>query len=399
MEEQMNSTAAIAWRMAKEIDARCLWKFAFDFGVKGMLAVQRYKRRLKAGRPYPAFMVISVTSRCNLKCQGCWVTQDPEAELSVEQIEQVIAAGRSQGSSFFGILGGEPLLHEGLLDIFARHRNCYFQLFTNGTLLTDEVARKLRRLGNVTPLISVEGLESVSDTRRGGDQVYDRAMAALDTCRRHKLVTGVATSVCKSNYDDLVSDKFLDALVARGVHYMWYYIYRPVGVDPAPKLALDADQIAGLRRFMVDARMTTPLVVVDAYWDAEGEGICPAAVGLSYHVSPTGFVEPCPVIQLAKERIGPDLVSRVEQSEYLAGFRELCQSETRGCILLDNPGRLRHYAIAAGAEDSSGRHSVLDELAVMRPKPSHAMETPIPERNWFYRVAKRNFFFGFGAYG
>ena len=40
-------------------------------------------------------------------------------------------------------------------------------------------------------------------------------------------------------------------------------------------------QIAQLREFLVDARAWAPIVVVDAYWDAEGQAVCPAATGIS----------------------------------------------------------------------------------------------------------------------
>ena len=54
-----------------------------------------------------------------------------------------------------------------LLEFLAQHPDCYFQVFTNGQLITDDVAAELRRVGNVSPLISVEGTEIVSDERRG----------------------------------------------------------------------------------------------------------------------------------------------------------------------------------------------------------------------------------------
>ena len=71
------------------------------------------------------------------------------------------------GNVFFGIVGGEPFMHPHLLDMLAAHPDCYFQVFTNGQFITDEKAKRLRQLGNVTPLISVEGNEIVSDQRRG----------------------------------------------------------------------------------------------------------------------------------------------------------------------------------------------------------------------------------------
>jgi MoaA/NifB/PqqE/SkfB family radical SAM enzyme len=393
----------IAARMVRELSPKVLFKATYNLGWKGIRAVSRYEKRAKRGEHYPAFMVISLTNQCNLNCQGCWVHQsDPPQRIEPDVLERIIAASKSQGSYFFGLLGGEPLLYEGLFDVLARHPDCYFQLFTNGTLITDALAARMAKLGNITPLISVEGLEQVSDERRGGEAVFERTLDGIRHCVAHKLMTGVATSVCRSNMTDLVSREFLERLVELGVHYAWYYIYRPVGAKPCPQLCLSKAQILELRRFIVDARDWAPLMVVDAYWDHDGNAVCPAAMGISHHIGPTGFVEPCPIIQTAKDHIGDgsDLVDLVNASSFIPAFKRLAVADSRGCILLDDPTALRDLAVKAGAADSSGRDTVFDELAVMRPRPGHDMPgDEIPDRNWFYRFAKKNWFFGFGAYG
>lgn len=106
-----------------------------------------------------------------------------------------------------------------------RHPDCYFQVFTNGHFITDEVARRLRELGNVTPLISVEGNEIVSDERRGRSHVFNQTMEGLHNCLKHKVFTGVCTSLCQTNYD-LLSEEWVDRLIALGVFYCWFHIYR-----------------------------------------------------------------------------------------------------------------------------------------------------------------------------
>ena len=67
-------------------------------------------------------------------------------------------------------------MHPELLDILERHPDCYFQIFTNGQFITDAIAAKLRALGNVTPLVSIEGTEIVSDERRGQAKVLTRTL-------------------------------------------------------------------------------------------------------------------------------------------------------------------------------------------------------------------------------
>lgn len=393
----------LAKRLFLETDLRLLFKFVYGFGWKGMRAVQRFEKRRKKGDNFPAFMIMSITDQCNLHCQGCWVSQmTPARELSIERMESVIAASRKKGSYFFGILGGEPLLHPQVFDIMERHPDCYFQLFTNGTLLTDEIAAKMRSLGNVTPLISIEGNDIVSDERRGDDDVYKRTLSGLDACRKNRLITGVATSVCRSNIDDLVSREFLDEVIKQGVHYLWYYIYRPVGENPSPELALTEDQILRLRRFIVDQRSRVPLIIVDAYWDHDGNALCPGATGISHHVSPSGDIEFCPPIQFACENLSEkaDVAELISGSEFLDKFRLLCSETTRGCILLEEPDLLRKFLEQKNARDTSGRGTAFDEIGAMRKCPGHSMPgREIREKHWAYRFAKKHWFFGFGAYG
>jgi MoaA/NifB/PqqE/SkfB family radical SAM enzyme len=393
----------VPWRMITEVNPRLLRNFLYTFGWKGMRAVQRFERRKKKGQHFPAFMFISVTNRCNLSCQGCWVTPtQPPQDMDLETLDALVAECGRHGSHFFGILGGEPLLHKGLFDFFERHPDSYFLLFTNGSFLDDDAAAALARAGNVTPLISIEGLEEVSDVRRGGKQVYSKALAALEACRKHRLVTGVATSVCRSNQADLASGEFVRRVADMGAHYLWYYIYRPVGPQPTPELALDADEIHALRRFIVDIRQTAPLAVVDAYWDHQGKALCPAVTGIAHHVGPSGAIEVCPPIQFACDTLasGKDLAVLIEDSAFLKAFRTTMAEQTRGCILLDDPAALHDFMQAQNAQDSSGRGTAYDELAAMTPRASHHQPgKEIPERSWAYRLAKKFWFFGFGAYG
>lgn len=393
----------LAQRLLTEPAPRLVAKFAWTVGWHGMRSIGRFQRQAAAGTAFPPFLFFSITNNCNLSCQGCWVTPTkPPRELTPEVLDHLIDACRREGCRFFGILGGEPLLHRGLLDVIARHRDCYFQIFTNGTLLTEETVRRFRELGNVTPLISVEGLERVSDERRGGTDVFKRAMAGLDLCRRYRLITGVATSVCKSNVAELATEKFARELIRRGVHYLWYYIYRPVGANPAPELALSADEIHALREFIVDLRCRVPLAVIDAYWDDQGRALCPAAVGISHHISPGGDIEPCPALQFARDHIGDgrDLARTLRSSQFLEHFREFARTTSRGCVIMENPDLLFDFLTAEQARDSSGRNTGFAELAARRPLPGHFQPgREIPERHWLYRFAKKHWFFGFGAYG
>ena len=390
-------------RIMRQVDFRLLWKIAYNLGWKGMRTVAKHKKRLKKGELFPAFLMISLTDNCNLNCQGCWVSIDNKSKgMDVDTLNNVIESGKKKGSYFFGLLGGEPLMYPHLFEVMEKHSDCYFQLFTNGTLLSDEYAQRMRQLGNVSPLISVEGLKDVSDVRRGANDVYGRTMKGIEASVKSKLFTGVATSVCKSNFKELVSEDFINACIAKGVHYLWYYIYRPVGARPTTDLALSEEEILELRQFMVDIRVKAPLMIIDTYWDGEGKALCPGAIGLSHHINPFGDIEFCPPIQFAKENIGngENLDSVIENSDFLRKMRIEITNRTQGCILLDDPEYLTSILKDSGAYDSSNRNAGFKELSQMRVCAGHHMPgKEIPEKSFVYRFAKKYSFFGFGAYG
>jgi MoaA/NifB/PqqE/SkfB family radical SAM enzyme len=390
-----------AKRMMTETDPLVMAKFAYNFGYKGMRSVELYKKRLKRGEHFPPFLFISVISSCNLRCQGCWVdVEAPGKRISLEDMNRVIQDAKEHGNSYFGILGGEPFMHPELLEVFAAHRDCYFQVFTNGQMITDAVARELRRLGNVSPLISIEGNEIVSDERRGQLNVYSRTLAGLENCRRNKLIIGVATSVCQTNIE-LVSEDWLRKLISLGVHYAWFHTYRVVGPKPNPQLALTREQVLKVRRFIVHMRAKLPIAIVDAYWDDKGEALCPMATGVSHHISPYGDIEPCPIIQFAKETIHdrPSLYETMNNSAFLRDFRETAAGATRGCVMLERPDLVAGLVEKYGARDTTQRQNALPELLALTPRTSqHDPGNEIPEEHWMYRFAKKHWFFGFGAY-
>ena len=139
----------LAKRLLLETDKRLLWKLAWNFGVKGIRSVQRHKSRLNRGEFFPPFLYISVINSCNLRCQGCWVdVAAKQARIEPAAMNRLIGEAKAMGNSFFGILGGEPFIHPQLLDLFAAHPDCYFQVFTNGQFITEKIAKRLPRRSN-----------------------------------------------------------------------------------------------------------------------------------------------------------------------------------------------------------------------------------------------------------
>jgi MoaA/NifB/PqqE/SkfB family radical SAM enzyme len=292
-------------------------------------------------------------------------------------------------------------MHPELFDFLRAHPDCYFQVFTNGQMITEKAAATLRQLGNATPLVSVEGTETVSNERRGGKDVLNRTLRGLQNCLDAKLLTGVATSLCKTNIDDLLTESWLQKLINMGVHYTWYHTYRPVGPKISEELALSPDQITRVRRFVVEQRARMPIAIVDAYYDHNGKALCPMATGISHHIGPTGGIEPCPIIQFATDsvRTDRDLYDVFNQSAFLKDFRETAARHTRGCIVLERPDLMKDLVSRHSAKDTTIRQTAMNEVSGMKSRTSQwREEEEIPEQHWMYKIAKRFFYHDFGVY-
>ncbi len=392
----------MAKRVIWETDKRLLWKLAWNMGWKGMRSVQKHKRRLKRGEYFPPFLYVSIINSCNLRCQGCWVDVAAKQEtLDLAAMNKLINEAKAMGNVFFGIVGGEPFMHPELFEILESHPDCYFQIFTNGQFITDEKAKRLRKLGNVTPLISVEGSEIVSDERRGRADVLSKTLEGVQNCLNNKVMTGVCTSLCQTNFEDLLTEKWVDRLIEMGVMYTWFHIYRPMGPDSNPQLCLSPEQQLKARQFVVEMRAKKPIVIIDAYFDGEGQALCPAATGITNHINPWGDIEPCPIVQFATDNIHDESKTLAEKfnSPYLNDFRKLAQETTRGCIVLERPDLLKTLVETHQAKDATVRKTALAELDALTIRTSqYNPGHEIPEKNIFYRLAKRYWFSDFGVY-
>ena len=137
--------------------------------------------------------------------------------------------------------------------------------------------------------------------------------------------------------------------------------------------------------------------------DEKGNALCPGAIGMSHHISPSGAVEFCPPLQMAVDFINEDASNLTEifnNSEFLANMRMVTSKLSRGCILMENPEVMVKFLEQYKALETTSRATVLDEFKRMNIVAGHNMEgREIPEKNKIYRFIKKHYFFGFGAYG
>ncbi len=131
----------------------------------------RNRAEAELGFRPPFIMILSPTYKCNLRCKGCYTLgYGRQAELPLEVVDRLLTECEALGIYFVTILGGEPMVYPHLFTILQRHPDIFFQVYTNGTLMTREKARRFAELGNTAVVISIEG--GKPKPTPGGERAY-----------------------------------------------------------------------------------------------------------------------------------------------------------------------------------------------------------------------------------
>jgi MoaA/NifB/PqqE/SkfB family radical SAM enzyme len=187
------------------------------------------------GTAPPAFLVISPGKSCNLACNGCYANSDSrEIKLDWDITSKLIEdAKKLWGIKLVTFSGGEPLLYRSngrsILDIVEAHNDLLFLMFTNGTLINEEIADRLRKMGNLTVAISVEGMEQTTDRHRGKG-IFQAVLNSMEQMRRAGVPFGISVTVNANNIDEVSSEEFLDFFFQQqNIFYAFYFQYLPIG--------------------------------------------------------------------------------------------------------------------------------------------------------------------------
>lgn len=269
----------------------------------------------------PTTYVISPTMRCNLRCKGCYAAcYDKKDELEFEVIDRVVKEGKDLGIYNVYISGGEPFLREDMLDIYRRHNDVFFQVFTNGTLIDASLSRELARLGNVVPLISLEGFEEETDSWRGRG-TFQKIMAAMDNLRENGVPFGCSIVVTRFNIDTILSDEFNDMLVEKGCLLGWQFLYSPVGHPPSLELMPTPEQRLRMKRRGAEHIRTNKKIFMVDNHDIIYTNGCYAGGRHFFHINSRGDVEPCVFIPFAVDNVHEKSLREVLESPFLKAFR------------------------------------------------------------------------------
>lgn len=184
--------------------------------------------------PPPRLIFWETTAACNLRCIHCrrvtladqLTPQDLSTQEAFDMIDEIAAVGRP----VFVLSGGEPLFRPDIYEIarYATDAGLPVALATNGTLIDDTVAEKIKASGVKRVSISFDGVDAEThDAFRGLVGSFEAAIRGFKALRRVGLPVQINTTVANHNKAQLESMRqFAKDLDAVGLHL---FLLVPVG--------------------------------------------------------------------------------------------------------------------------------------------------------------------------
>ena len=348
-------------RILNEVDPHVIKMSALDYGFEAAFCGKKEinEMRVKHQCNIPWLILMDPTSACNLHCTGCWAAEyGNRLNLSFEDMDRIVTQGKELGNYLYFFTGGEPLVRkDDIIRLCEKHDDCGFHAFTNGTLIDEKFCQEMKRVGNFSVAISLEGFDEVNDLRRGKG-VFDKVMHAMDLMKQYGLIFGTSICYTSKNYKVVTSDEFLDMIIEKGARFSWYFHYMPVGNDASTELLLDPDQREYMYHRIREIRAMKggkPIFAFDFQNDGEYVGGCIAG-GRNYcHINPNGDVEPCVFIHYSGANIKEvDLLTALKQPLFMAyrANQPFNCNHLKPCPMLENPEILQRMVHETGAHST-----------------------------------------------
>lgn len=346
----------------------------------GLRLARSYKRSeslrkvaLEDGVKVPPFLILSITSSCNLSCAGCYAAavgtldtkklsacSSRKPSMGMNQWRSVIEQASDLGVFSFIIAGGEPFLFPNLVQLCKEFKNNFFIILTNGTAIKESDYEQLKKTTNVAIVVSIEGSEAQTDARRGSG-VHRRAMKTLVRLNKIKVPTGISVTITRDNYQYWMQEENVDYFVKTGAIVGVFIEYIPVMHESLSGSTLESSD-AGLmltptertefRSKVLEYRKKKPMYLVHSPGDEDFFGGCVSAGRGFAHITPTGDLTACPVSNLATHNLTTAHLRDGLASSLFTAIRDnehLLENENTPCALFAHPEELREIAESVGA--------------------------------------------------
>jgi putative heme d1 biosynthesis radical SAM protein NirJ1 len=171
-------------------------------------------------------VVWNTTKTCNLSCTHCYSDSENKnykGELTTEEAKEFINNLANFNVPVLLFSGGEPLLRKDIFQLvkYAADKGIRPTISTNGTIITSEVARRLKSLGVGYVGISLDGMPETNDKFRGQEGAFKKAINGIHNCLKVGQKVGLRFTINCHNYQDL--DNIFDLIKEENIPRACFY--------------------------------------------------------------------------------------------------------------------------------------------------------------------------------
>jgi radical SAM protein with 4Fe4S-binding SPASM domain len=171
-------------------------------------------------------VVYNCTPQCNLHCLHCYSSSDASGKdrrLSTSQAKQLIDQIADFGCPVLLFSGGEPLLRPDLFELmeYANAKTRRIVLSTNGTLITEQTAKRLAALNLSYAGISLDGPCDIHDRFRGRAGAFQETLRGVANCLKYGIRTGFRFTMTRHNIEHIPA--IFEAAKENGVKRICFY--------------------------------------------------------------------------------------------------------------------------------------------------------------------------------
>ena len=318
--------------------------FMARYAVSVREAGRRRTKLERKGEHIPPFLIASITSACNLHCQGCYARANAsctdgggQAQLTAAQWGEIFCQAGELGVAFILLAGGEPLLRRDVLAEAGRHRRILFPVFTNGTMLENTYIKLFDENRNLIPILSIEGAEKLTDQRRG-DGVYAAVRAAMGRMAESGILFGASVTVTKENMREVLSEDFTAHLARQGCRAVIYVEYVPADKGTGYLAPGEAERAYMEQRIGILRESCREQLFLSFPGDEKSSGGCLAAGRGFFRINAEGGAEPCPFSPFSDTDLLHTSLREALRSPFFVRLRTeglLTAEHTGGCVLFE----------------------------------------------------------------
>jgi AdoMet-dependent heme synthase len=261
----------------------------------------------------PLVMSYNVTRECNMKCSHCYINATDKKlddELTTKEAKKVIDQIYQVSSPLLILSGGEPLLRQDIFELieYGSKKGLKMGLGSNGYLIDDTVAKKLKDAGIATVSISIDSSNPAQhDEFRGIKGAWEKAVNACKVLRKNGILVQVNTTLTHDNYNQI--DDIMTLAESIGVENFHLFFLVPTGrgvkltdISPQKYEEMITNTFAKVHKHRLNVR---PSCAPQFMRIAQGMGldmrqwIRGCIAGLHYcRIYPNGDVTPCPYLPI-----------------------------------------------------------------------------------------------------